>query len=173
MDEGRDDHAGWIADGLAAGILGAAVGTCLLWLGHAQWGVLSGSSTVLAALIVLRSVSPEPRRFKLPTFEAAAVPAEVPEVLELTERWQPVVATLLEPASEPLILEDRLDEPDPDSRVVQLFAARPLPTPGELRDRIEAHLAPRQTDTPRPPLREVDASAALREALGELRRSLA
>jgi hypothetical protein len=77
-------------------------------------------------------------------------------------------------AEEPLLLADPLPEPEPDSRVVQLFAPRPLPTPGELARRIDDHLEQggesrggRVLDL------EVDAAAALRQALGDLRRSLA
>jgi hypothetical protein len=75
---------------------------------------------------------------------------------------------------EPLELEDRLPEPAEDSRVVQLFAPRPLPTPGELARRIENHLGGGESNRDGKILElEVDAAAALRQALGELRRSLA
>lgn len=74
-----------------------------------------------------------------------------------------------------LELSDRLDEPDPDSRVVRLFA-REEPTPGELVDRIAyflggARAVPAErpaADVGRPP----DASAALHDALANIRASL-
>ena len=75
-----------------------------------------------------------------------------------------------------LELSDRLDEPDPDSRVVRLFA-REEPTPGELVDRIAyflgegARAAPAESsaaDISRLP----DASAALHDALANIRASL-
>lgn len=170
MDGAGDDWIGWTADGLAAGILGAAVGTCLLWLGFPQLAIMAASSAVLGGLTLLRWVKPEPRRFRLPAFDTEAA-FEGPQVLDLTEVFVPEQAPIGDLAAEDddaLLLEDRLEEPEPDSRVVQLFAHRPLPTPGELQQRIEAHLS-----APRPPLDlGVDASAALRQALGELRRSL-
>lgn len=162
MDGAGEDAIGWLADGLAAGVLGAAVGTCLLLLGQAQTGVLAAAATGLLTLAALRRIKPEPRRFRLPAF---APVAGASDELLLTEVAGP----------EPLLLDDPLEEAAPDSRVVQLFAARPLPTPGELQQRIAAHLA-----APARPAEggtvldlEVDAAAALRQALGELRRSLA
>jgi hypothetical protein len=93
------------------------------------------------------------------------LPPSVADVLDLSEVAAP----------EPLELEDRLPEPTEDSRVVQLFAARPLPTPGELAKRIEAHLSHGADESRGGKILEleVDAAAALRQALGELRRSLA
>ena len=66
-----------------------------------------------------------------------------------------------------LILDDPLPSPQPGSRVVQLFAARP--NAGELVNRIERHLG--RTTSALPPA-PADASDALRRALDELRRSL-
>ena len=66
-----------------------------------------------------------------------------------------------------LILDDPLPNPQPDSRVVQLFATRP--NAGELVNRIERHLG--RTTSALPPA-PADASDALRRALDELRRSL-
>ena len=162
MDGAGDDRIGWLADGLAAAVLAAAVGTCLLLLGAPQAGVVASAISGLLALAMLRQVKPESRRFRLPAF---ALPERIDGVLELTEVAEP----------EPLLLEDRLDAPPADSRVVQLFAARSMPTPGELRQRIEAHLASPERPAPGGTVLEleVDAAAALRQALGELRRSLA
>jgi hypothetical protein len=77
--------------------------------------------------------------------------------------------------AEPLELVDRLPQADADSRVVQLFAPRPLPTPGELARRIKDHLGSGGEEGRGGKVLqlEVDAAAALRQALGELRRSLA
>lgn len=75
-----------------------------------------------------------------------------------------------------LELSDQLDEPDPGSRVVRLFA-REEPTPGELVDRIAYFLGEGASaipaeglaaDVSRPP----DASAALHDALANIRASL-
>lgn len=168
MDGAGEDVLGWLADGLAAGILGASVGTSLLLLGAPQAGVAAAAASVLVALAGLRAIKREPQRFRLPRFSVEQDPApDMQDVLELLELAPP----------EPLLLEDRLEEAAPDSRVVQLFAARTLPTPGELQQRIAAHLA--GADGPAMPNGgvvhelEVDAAAALRQALGDLRRSLA
>src|SRR5687767_11285069 len=130
MDGAGDDVIGWTADGLASGVLGGAVGTCLLLLGAPQIGVVAAAVSVLAALALLRAVKPEPQRFRLPAF-AIEAEAEGEALLELSETAD----------DEAFLLEDRLDPPSDDSRVVQLFAPRPLPTPGELQQRIDAHLA--------------------------------
>lgn len=167
MDRGGDELFGWSIDGVAAGLLGAAIGACVVLLGLMLPAVIAASASCLACLAVLRQIRPEPRRFRLPAFTLEAVGSEAaaPLVLEVAETE----------AIEPLELEDRLDEPATDSRVVQLFAPRPLPTPGELAQRIEHHLGSGGGEERGGTVLEmdVDASAALRHALGELRRSLA
>lgn len=164
MDGAGDEVAGWTADGLAAMVLGGACGFCLLLIGQPQLAVAVAAALTLATLALLRRVKPGPRRFQLPAFECSGfTPHE--DVLELTEQAEP----------EALLLDDALAPAEADSRVVQLFAARPLPTPGELQSRIEAHLsAPGRPPRDATVLElEVDAAAALRQALGDLRRSLA
>ncbi|WP_029940594.1 hypothetical protein [Sphingomonas astaxanthinifaciens] len=170
MDGNGDDLIGWLADGAAAGILGAALGASLLLLGFPLAGVGTAAAGGLAALALLRQVKPEARRFRLPAFELPQPLVDAPDILELTD-----IAEEVAPAEpEPLELEDRIEPAPAESRVVQLFAARPLPTPGELRQRIEAHLEVRAERPAAPVLElEVDAAAALRQALGDLRRSLA
>lgn len=166
MDRGGDELVGWSIDGVAAGLLAAASGACLLMLGWPMEGVVAASTIGVCALAMLRQVRPEPRRFHLPdlNLEGVEYAAAEPDVLELTE----------EAAPEPLDLVDPLPEPEQDSRVVQLFAARPLPTPGELAQRIEHHLSGHDEGRGGNVLElEVDAAAALRQALGDLRRSLA
>lgn len=171
MDVTREDELGWVADGLASAVLGAAIGTCLLLLGQPGAGVAAASVAGLLALATLRRVKPEPRRFRMPDFVPveAFAPATADDELLLAE------IAMLEKEAEPLLLDDPLEQAAPDSRVVQLFAARPLPTPGELQQRIAAHLAApaRSADGGKVLDLEVDAAAALRQALGELRRNLA
>jgi hypothetical protein len=168
MDRGGDELIGWSIDGLAAGLLGIAAGACLLLIGQPREAVLAASASCLAALAVLRQIRPEARRFRLPAFalqpvEFTAVAVE-PNVIDLTEALAP----------EPLELSDRLPEASEDSRVVQLFAPRALPTPGELARRIEHHLESGGEERGDKVIElEVDAAAALRQALGDLRRSLA
>lgn len=163
MDGAGDDQLGWVIDGMAAATLGAAVGACLLLLGMALPGVGAASVVSLAALGALRRVKPEPRQFRLPLFSLE--PAAMEELL-LTEQAE----------EDELLLTDALEQASPDSRVVQLFASRPLPTPGELQQRIAAHLsAPGRpaSDGDNILQLEVDAAAALRQSLKELRASLA
>lgn len=165
MDRGGDELIGWSIDGLAAGLLGIAAGACLLLLGMPREAVIVASMSGLAALALLRQIRPEPRRFRLPDFSLQPVDfSEAPNTLELTGKL----------ADEPLELHDQLAEPAEHSRVVQLFAPRPLPTPGELARRIEHHLGNGGEERGGNVLTlEVDAAAALRQALGDLRRSLA
>lgn len=165
MDRGGDELIGWSIDGLASGLLGVAIGACLLMLGQVQAAVIAGPAVVVAALAGLRQVRPEPREFAMRHFQLdqAAEPA-TDTILELTE---PLPA-------EPLELTEVLPAAAVDSRVVQLFASRPLPTPGELARRIDDHLSGADEDRGGKVLElEVDAAAALRQALGELRQSLA
>ena len=126
-------------------------------------------------LLTMRAVGSGPRMHRLPEFGIELIEAE--DTLELTEV-----------AEEPLLLEERYEEPveelaflledalpatHADSRVVQLFASPPMPTPGQLKERIDRHLATgtmhvvREFEGPAP-----DASDALFAALNELRRSL-
>ena len=100
----------------------------------------------------------------LPSFEPAGFASVEPDQLVLDE-----MDAVLE-------LNDRLEEPEPDSRVVHLFA-REEPTPGELVDRIAYFLGeggraavPEKPsgDTGRLP----DASAALHDALANIRATL-
>jgi len=65
-----------------------------------------------------------------------------------------------------LVLNDILANLGEDSRVVRLFDASAMPTPAQLRAQIDQHLT-RQASREAP-----DASAALHEALAELRSSL-
>jgi hypothetical protein len=62
-----------------------------------------------------------------------------------------------------LLLDDVLAELGSDSRVVRLFDASAMPTPGQLKSRIDEHLS--RGSMP-------DASQALHDALADLRRSL-
>lgn len=156
---GESGVVAWTIDALAALLFAAAAafaGTSLLGPPAAAVG---GSAGFAVALLFLRSVKPEAARHRLPVFEPAKWdgPGEFEGAVELTER-------------EPLLLDDPLIV-EQDSRVVRLFAAHPLPSPGEMKARIDAHLAGK--DGPGEVVQlPVDASAALRDALADLRRSL-
>jgi hypothetical protein len=165
MDRGGDELIGWSIDGVAAGLLGIAVGASLLLLGLSSEAVVAAPVAGMAALASLRHVRPEPRRFALPAFALAPVAMSAdPDVLELTDVLD----------AEPPELDEILSERAEESRVVHLFAPRALPTPGELASRIQHHLGQAGDGRGGKILElEVDAAAALRQALGELRRSLA
>lgn len=110
---------------------------------------------------VLRAVARTPR-FIVPDFTLPELEERSDELM-LTERHEPPV-----PDEEPLLLDDILTEMGPDSRVVRLFDRKAMPTPGQLRSRIDRHL-----DDHRIPEAEAqDASQALSDALAELRQSL-
>jgi hypothetical protein len=68
---------------------------------------------------------------------------------------------------DPLVLEDVLADIGPDARVVRLFDPREMPTPGELKSRIDHHLGQGSAAAA-----STDASQALSDALAELKRSL-
>ena len=90
--------------------------------------------------------------FAPPTFESTAVD----EPLELTEVHRT-----------PLILDDVLHAVGPEARVVRLFERAAMPSPAELKARIDRHLGQGAAWAKSP-----DASQALVDALTELRRSL-
>jgi len=126
----------------------------------------AGIAAVVAypvAQLLLKLLAGRPRPFPQPIFDILKIePVEIDELL-LTEsdRLQPD----REPA--PLELDDVLVGIAPDSRVVQLFDPSAMPTPGQLKARIDRHLDGVTSHSPPP-----DASEALFAALADLRRSL-
>lgn len=167
MDD-RRDIIGWTVDGIASALLGGAAGWSLLLVGQPQAAVVASAALCLLALAALRQVKPGAQSFRLPAFSTEAAYA-----FDIVSDSAPAPEPVPQPEEEPLLLEDRLDEPAPDARIVQLFAPRSFPTPGELQRRIEAHLAApaRPAEDGKVLELEVDAAAALRQALGELRRN--
>jgi hypothetical protein len=67
---------------------------------------------------------------------------------------------------DPLELDDVLAQIGPDSRIVRLFDPAKMPTPGELKSRIDSHLDAQSSDS-----RSAEAAQALHEALAQLRRN--
>jgi hypothetical protein len=179
QDRGRLDWlvelAGALAPALAAGFAAWRLAPMLGWPGPASLLASSGGMFALA-FAAMRVVPAEPRHLPLLGFALAEV--EEGDVLLLD---QPLIAAemdellLDQPLAEAasgeiaeLLLEDRLPEPAPDSRVVQLFAGGRMPTAGQLQQRIDRHLAAGG----RPAEPDGDASDALSAALAELRHSL-
>ena len=145
--------------------------------GYAAYAALAGhnaqllsaieaaSAAALAYWLCLRAlgaVQPEKRRLPVPVFDVRQIEEAEPPELLLTDTWDEPPA-----AEEPLVLDDILAELGPDSRVVRLFDASAMPTPGQFSARIDRHLAGGSSAAS-----AEDASQALRDALAELRRSL-
>jgi hypothetical protein len=110
---------------------------------------VAATAALLLSYRLLSAVAPPVRRKPVPIFDVREI-EPVPEG---------------PPAEEPLDLVDILTELEPDSRVVRLFDPAAMPTPGELKTRIDDHLAPDGE-------RSAEAAKALHDALAELRRSL-
>jgi|GEM_PF-3591405 len=139
----------------------------------------SGFAFFAFGLLAMRAVKPDPQGHSLPDIQVEPIVAaellldqDDPDELLLEAVWEDELLLDTVDEDEAMLLDDRLAAPKPDSRVVQLFASPSPPTPGQLRDRIDRHLArdPRRAaaDIPPPP----DATDALFAALNELRRSL-
>ena len=191
-DRGRLDWlvevAGALAPAAAAAFAAAKLAPANGW--PPGTAVLIGFGAVFAlAYIAMRVVPAEARHLALPDFDRAVVLDDVlllDEVLVLDEALgddellldvpyapldellldRPLVEAATDAVAE-LLLDDPLLAPAPGSRVVQLFAAGRMPTAGQLKQRIDRHLA----EGERPAVTR-DASDALSEALAELRRSL-
>ena len=174
-DRGRFD--GWV-ELAGAAVPAAAAGFAAFVLAPslslAPGPAMAGGAIAIFALAfaAMRSVPPEPRQHRLPHFHVEPI-GELPELLLDCVYEEPLLLVdLYEPADEALLLDDVLADPGAESRVVQLFGPQPVPTPGELKDRIDRHLAGaagpvRGSETSAP-----DAADALFAALAELRRSL-
>ena len=141
-----------LAVGWAGGRLGLSLGVA----------IAAGVAALVVGFAAIR-LSGGQSAVRLHEFEPAAIDTVEPDEL------------LLEEGDAVLELQDRLDDVAPDSRVVRLFA-RQDPTPGELVDRIVDFLAEGRVTEPcdraAEPARIPDASAALHEALANIRASL-
>jgi hypothetical protein len=155
--------------GLAAGFAALKVAPSFALPGPVAMTAVGLASFVLG-MAAMRAVRPAPSQLELVEF--AVEPIQVDELLldEILE--EPL---LLEDVHDDgaLLLDDPLVDPDPAARVVQLFAAPSVPTPGQLKERIDRHLtgAPRRTPAKMAPP-QPDATDALYRALNELKRSL-
>ena len=143
-----------------------------------------GTSFFLLGMLALRAAHGGPATHRLADFAIAPVestellldlPITTDELLLEVPFNEPLLLDTPfaeEGGQDVLLLEDELPKPDPASRVVQLFASLPMPTPGQLKERIDRHLAgePSNSADRRPPSNH--ASEALYAALDELRRSL-
>jgi hypothetical protein len=153
--------------------------------------VAAGVIAYPLCLRALGGVQPRARRLPVPVFDVREIESCEPGELLLTEQYEPEELLLTEryPADEllltdrymadellltqrydplePLVLDDIVDQLSPDSRVVRLFDPASMPTPAQLKSRIDEHLDGAAPEPPAP-----DAAQALHEALAELRRSI-
>jgi len=150
------------ADWSAPALLGAACGWAALALGLGIAAMAGGAMLGFASGAVAMRMAGGPIVAAIPAFEPATLGLES-DTGEL----------LLEERDSILELDDPLITPEPDSRVVRLFA-RPEPTPGELVDRIADFLGEGRSASPAAPNNAPvpDASAALHAALANIRASL-
>lgn len=123
----------------------------------------AAASALFVTLLALRSIGPGDREFPVAQFAPAELAFEELDELLLTE------ADRIDSSAgdDVLVLDDVLADLGEDSRVVRLFDASAMPTPGQLRARIDRHLGQARSAN-----EATDASAALHEALAELRSSL-
>ncbi len=171
------ERAEWIekaVERLAAAVFAAAAGFAIYALTDFDRVLLALAAGAIAFFICVRllgMVRGEAPHLALPVFDLPELPSPEWEELLLTEMTELVLtqADRLKPAraKEELVLDDILAQLGPDSRVVRLFDPAAMPTPGQLKSRIDRHLQG-ETSHPSPH----DASEALYEALAELRRSL-
>lgn len=143
----------------ASAALAGAGGFALSALAGATPLAVAGSAAFLFALglAVLARIDRGGAAYRLPAWTAA----------------EPLDAGETGPDDEmELLLDDMIAPVADDSRVVRLFA--PMPTAGQLKDRIDRHLAgqPAAAGVASTPIATPDASEALHLALAELRRSL-
>ena len=147
---------------IAAAIFAAAVAFAVNRLsGSALVVGAAAASALFIALLALRSIDPAEEVFPLAHFAPQQLAFEELEELILTDADRLSV----EQASDELVLDDVLGKLGEESRVVRLFDVSAMPTPGQLKARIDRHLGQAQSAA-------TDASAALHDALAELRLSL-
>jgi|SoimicmetaTmtHAB_FD_contig_61_1075381_length_1253_multi_2_in_0_out_0_2 hypothetical protein len=149
----------------AAAILAVAVAFAASQLtASVVTGVAGAAAAFFVTGRILRSVAPNPNDLPLAEFEPAGLIFEELDELVLTDADRIDHAP---PAGDDdvLLLDDVLAGTGHGSRVVRLFDASKMPSPGQLKDRIDRHLSRSRDGGP-------DASGALHDALAELRRSL-
>jgi len=162
----------------ASAVLGGAVANAL-WRGldnavpPLQLAVGAAVAGVIAwgvSMRVLGGLAVGEAHFALPIFDVKELEEFELDELLLTDRVNDELILTDDDRLEgtgPLVLDDILAEIGPDSRVVHLFGRKEMPTPGQLKSRIDDHL-----EQAAPSLAQPDASQALSDALAELRRSL-
>ena len=188
MDARLIDRFETCCEHAASALFGAAVGyavyTSLLGSGFGNATIYAAAAGLGAALLsraMLKRVARREAHFSVPVFDLREYDASGRDELLLT---QPVHEELLltdklhdellltdadrfPGMHDPLVLDDVLAEIGPEARVVHLFDRKAMPSPGELKSRIDDHLGRGSAAAA-----QSDASQALSEALAELKRSL-
>lgn len=181
MDARLIDRIETNAERAAAVLFGAAVGyAAYTWLAASileprlgGWTTAAAVAAFLLCRVALERVARDRSRFRVPIFDLREFDTTESGELLLTDKLDGELllteADRLPPTGsvDPLLLDDVLREIGPDARVVRLFDRKAMPTPGELKSRIDNHVG--QASAAAAPL---DASQALSDALAELRRSL-
>jgi hypothetical protein len=167
MDTRVAERIEGIASVAAAAILAAAVAYALSRVATSAVTVAAAAAAaLLVALQILRSIGPNEGELSLAAFEPAELVIEEQDELILTETDRVDQAQSYD-RDNVLVLDDILTELGDGSRVVRLFDASAMPTPGQLKARIDRHLDHAHSQNA-----SADASEALHDALATLRRSL-
>jgi len=179
MKAGPNDRIATRFDRLASVLFAGAVGyAAYVGLGPIvalpELAICAAAAAIFAHLscsLVLKSIARSEPQFRVRAFDVRDIETiEAAGELLLTETDRVVDELVLTDADrvmnadDTLMLDDVLAELGPDSRVVRLFDRTAMPTPGQLKSRIDDHLGREAAQT--------DASQALSDALAELRRSL-
>ena len=190
MDAGQIDRIETGVERLASASFGGAVGYAAFAgletvVSLPELAVCAGAAAIVAHLLCGRSLSALAQRspqFRVRAFDVREIETlEAQDELVLTDEDRLVDELVLTEADQLqspgellltdedrlLVLDDVLAEIGPESRVVRLFDRKAMPTPGQLKSRIDHHLRQDAAATARS-----DASQALSDALAELRRSL-
>ena len=192
MGEKRVDFIEKNVEFVAAASLAAAVGYAVLALSglpQPEGGMCAAVAAAISFYLgrgTLAAFAEKDAAFPVPIFDVREIELDDDELVLTSENRIGTAELLLTPddqvAADELLLteadrlgtdagtlelDDILAELGPDSRVVRLFDRKAMPTPGQLKTRIDDHL---QHGTPAPV--QSDAAQALSDALAELRRSL-
>ena len=186
MDSNLIDRIETSAESGAAALFGGAVAYAIYeWLGgfafeprRAAYAAASGVVAFVSCSLLMRGRARSQSQVRIPVFDLREFDEFGTEELLLTDKANGELL-LTERAELILTDADRLDQDDVlvlddvraeitgESRVVRLFDRDAMPTPGELKSRIDGHLGQGSAATA-----PVDASQALSDALAELKRSL-
>ena len=155
-------------DVLAAAASAGAAGFALQTAAASPALAASGALLVLLGTWrILRSVGAVPPAPAFTPFDVKLLFDQADELLLSEAQMVRTVQAGKLSASDELELDDILEQLGPDARVVRLFDRDAMPSPGQLKERIDRHVGGRSSNaTP------LDASQDLLEALAELRRSL-